>query len=91
MEQPSAKQILITHGRGYLYKQKYPQVVVFTKSVMDVDKLMRTYGGNCYKHRSGMIWMVSSKKRLREMLKMIAPTRSAHNFEDVICPFLGDL
>lgn len=90
MELLSAKQILIERGRGYLYKQKYPQVIIFTRSVMDIDKLIRTFGGHSYKHNTGTVWVLSSKQKLKAMLHKIAPTVSQHHFEDIIIPHLGD-
>lgn len=91
MEPISAKQILLERGRGYLYKKKYPQVIIFTRSVMDVDKLIRAFGGNQYKHNTGFIWVLSSKSKLKAMLKEIAPAQSRHHFEDVVKPHLGGL
>jgi hypothetical protein len=90
MEPTSAKQILLERGHGYLYKKKYPQVIVFTRSVVDIDKLERAFGGNHHKHNSGIIWILCNKQKLRAMLQKIAPTRSHHEFEAVIEPYLGE-
>jgi len=85
----SAKQIVLAKGRGYIYKRKYPQVVVFTRAVLDVDRLERAFGGHHYKHGTGIIWVLSSRAGLRSMLRKIAPEQSIHSFESTIEPYLG--
>lgn len=86
----SAKQIVLAKGRGYIYKRKYPQVVVFTRLVTDADRLERAFGGHHYKHNTGIIWVLSSREGLRNMLKKVSPERSTHFFEDIIEPYLGE-
>lgn len=85
----SAKQIVLAKGRGYIYKRKYPQVVVFTRLVTDADRLERAFGGHHYRHGAGIIWVLSSRAGLRKMLSKIAPEQSAHSFESIIGPYLG--
>jgi len=89
MNNDTAQHILLSRGRGYLYKQRYPQVVVFSKSLTDIDKLKAAYGGNHYKHNTGYVWMLTSKRELRLLLQTISPCRSSHGFEDVIESYLG--
>jgi hypothetical protein len=88
MSNNTAQQILLSRGRGYLYKQRYPQVVVFSKSLVDIYKLKTFYGGNHYKHNSGYVWMITNKRELRLMLDSISPCRSSHGFEDIVESFL---
>lgn len=90
MTQLSAKQLVLERGRGYLYKGKYPQLVIFTRSKTDIDRLIRTYGGNSYKHNSGMIWMLSRRQGLKQLLLSIAGTPSKHGFEKLFKGHLGD-
>lgn len=89
MKPLSAKQLLLAKGRGYIYKRKYPQVVVFTRFISDIDKLERMFGGHHYKHGTGMVWVLSDRARLKHMLKELAPGQSKHFFEDIIKPYLG--
>ena len=90
MTNDTAQQIVLERGRGYLYKGKYPQVTIFTKSLVDIYKLKTTYGGNYYKHNTGFVWMITNRYQLRLLLKAISPCRSSHGFEDVVGPYMGD-
>lgn len=80
----TAKEILLSRGRGYLYKGKYPQVVVFTRAVLDVDKLEQEFGGHHYNHNTGYIWVLSNRYEQQRMLDVLGSTRSDHGFEDIV-------
>lgn len=84
----TAKQILLERGRGYLNRGKYPQIVVFTKSLTEIDKLEAVYGGNHYKHNTGYIWVVSRRENINNILWLLSPNVSANGFEDVVGPYL---
>lgn len=80
----NAREILLQRGRGYLYKGRYPQIVVFTRAVLDVDKLESCYGGHHYRHKSGFIWLLSDRKSLRACLESLEGVKSRHGFEDIL-------
>lgn len=89
MNNDTAKTILLAKGRGYLYRQRYPQVIVFSRSLTDIDKLKAEYGGNHYKHNTGYVWVLCNRADLRSMLELIEPCHSKHGFERLIEPYLG--
>lgn len=90
MTQLNARQLVLQRGRGYLYRGKYPQIVIFTRSKMDIDRLVRTYGGNSYKHNAGMVWILSRRDSIKLLLNHIAGTPSKHGFEELFRGHLGD-
>lgn len=72
-------------GRGYLTKGKYPRIHVFSRSVMELDRLIREFGGNSYRHGSGHIWVFSGEKAIKDLLAKLdargfLPT--VHSLED---------
>ena len=72
-------------GRGYITKGKYPRIHVFSRSVMELDRLKREFGGNSYRHGSGHLWVFSGGKAIKDLIvkleaKGFLPT--VHGFED---------
>lgn len=84
MKKQSAADIVLERGRGYLYKGKYSQVVVFTKSVMDLDKLQQAFGGHSHAHKKGFVWIISHRSELRSMFEKLEGRQSTHGFEKVV-------
>ena len=84
MSNLTAADIVLERGRGYLYRGKYPQVVVFTRSLTDLDKLKQAFGGHSHEHKRGHVWIISHRDELRSMLEALEPRKSNHEFEDVI-------
>jgi len=78
-------EIVQQHARGYLPKGKYPQVVVFTKYVTELDHLKTTFGGRSYTHGSGFVWILATRKGIAELLiKMKPHLPSRCGFENVV-------
>jgi len=48
-------------SRSYIYKGKYPQIVVYTHYTSETDILLREFGGHIYNHRSGFVWILSKQ------------------------------
>jgi hypothetical protein len=74
-------------GRGYLTSGKYPRIHVFSRSVVELDRLVRRFGGNYYKHRSGFMWVLSGKQVIADLIKTMddegyLPT--VHGFENKV-------
>ena len=88
MRAKAASDIVLERGRGYLYRDKYPQVVVFTKSLTDVDKLQQAFGGHSHGHRAGYVWIISHRDELRTMLEVLGARESRHGFERLVKPAL---
>jgi hypothetical protein len=83
----TATGIVIARARGYLYKGKYPQVVVFATDGLELDKLIRAFGGHSYPHGSGFTWVLSKRTELTEFVKQIKPwLPSCHGFENILLP-----
>jgi len=81
----SALDILLERGRGYLYRGKYPQIVVFTKSVAVADKLKAEFGGHVYRHSKGYVWMISNRRELAALkTKLGDNTKSCWHFENIL-------
>lgn len=59
-----AAEIVGTRGRAYIAKGKYVSIVVFSTSIMEMDLLIRTFGGNRYVHGSGWIWVLGRRSQL---------------------------
>ena len=69
-----ATELVATTGRAYARKSsKHITVFVFTKSLMDTDKLIQTFGGSRYKHLDGYYWYLGKKKDLLAMWEEIYP------------------
>jgi hypothetical protein len=80
-----ATEIVLAHGRAYLYRAKYPQLVVFTRYVSELDLLVRTFGGHTYKHLAGYVWQLSAKAGLAALLEKVKPhLPSETGFEHVL-------
>lgn len=74
-------------GRGYRTKGKYPRIHVFSKSVMELDRLVREFGGNSYRHGSGHIWVFSGEKAIKDLIAKMANQGylpSVHGFENKV-------
>lgn len=85
MVKMTATGIAITKARGYLYRGKYPQVVVFTTEGLEADKLRNEFGGHIYQHGTGFTWVLSKKSELAEFEAKVKPwLPSCHGFESVI-------
>ena len=74
-------------ARGYLTKGKYPRIHVFSRSVTELDRLVREFEGNYYRHGTGHIWVFSGEKAIKDLIikldaKGFLP--SVHSFEDVV-------
>ena len=72
-------------GRGYITKGKYHRIHVFSRSVMELDRLSQEFGGNSYPHGSGHIWVFSGEKAIKDLLVKLGdrgflPT--VHGLED---------
>jgi len=82
--------IVIERARAYAYKDKYPQVVVFTKSLVEIDRLKSVFGGNDYVHGTGYIWMLSKRALILEMVEKTKPFFPSENgFEDLLRQYLS--
>lgn len=80
----TAEDLVLEKGRGYLYRSRYPQVVVFTNSGTELDKLVQAFGGNTYRHGTGHVWILSKKKDILVMIDKIKPFLPSRNhFEDI--------
>jgi len=80
----NACRIVQERGRAYLYKGKYPQLVVFTKSMVEVDKLIQEFGGHYYKHCTGLVWQLSRRVALAALLEKMKPYPSRYGFESIL-------
>ena len=84
MKYSTAVDIVLKKGRGYLYKKKYPQVVVYTRDVGELDKLKQAFGGHSHGHKNGFVWIVSHRGQLSAMLAQLEGRKSQHDFEEII-------
>ena len=72
-------------GRGYRIQGKYPRIHVFSRSKLELDRLVREFGGNFYSHGTGWLWVLSGKKIISELLLKLDEKNwlpSVHGFED---------
>jgi hypothetical protein len=84
---PTAETIVRDRGRGYLYKGKYPQIVIFTTNELETDKLMNAFGGHAYQHGTGFTWVLSKRSELEALMVKIKPFLPSKNgFESVLLP-----
>jgi hypothetical protein len=77
-------EMLQQNARGYMTKGKYPRIHVFSRSVMELDRLVREFGGGTYKHGSGFIWVFSGKEAIKDLLARLGEEGylpSVHGFE----------
>lgn len=82
-------EILCEKARAYVYRGKYPQVVVFTKFVTEYNLLISEFGGGRYRHGTGFVWILSKRSKLRELLEKVKPyLPSKHGFEKVLIEYL---
>ena len=82
---PIAEEIVRDRGRGYLYRGKYPQVVVFTTNELETDKLMSAFGGHAYQHGTGFTWVLSKRSELDTLMTKIKPyLPSKYGFESIL-------
>jgi hypothetical protein len=82
---PTAEAIVCDRGRGYLYKGKYPQVVVFTTNELETDKLMSAFGGHAYPHGTGFTWVLSKRSELKTLMVKVKPFLPSRNgFESIL-------
>ena len=84
--EPKAYKIVRERGRAYLYKGKYPQLTVFTKSVTELDILIQTFGGHSYKHKCGYVWLISRRSQIKKLMAKIMPCQSRHGIESILQP-----
>ncbi len=57
--------LVLQKARMYKHKKvRHYSIVVFTKNVVEIDCLQRTYGGNHYPHLAGFIWVLGKRKDL---------------------------
>lgn len=80
----TAIDIVLEKGRGYMYKSRYPQVVVFSTSGAEIDKLIQAFGGHSYKHGTGRVWIVSRRAQLSALAEKMRPYQSRHGLESVL-------
>lgn len=81
----TAAGIVWERGRAYLYKGKYPQLIVFTTSKTELDDLKQAFGGHSYAHGSGFIWVLSKRKELATLMQKMKPFLPSKNgFENVL-------
>lgn len=72
-------------GRAYLYKGKYPQLMVFSTSLTDMDRLTTAFGGHYYSHKGGFTWLISKRSEIASlMIKMKPYLPSRYGFELVV-------
>jgi len=57
----------------YLYKGRYPQIVVFTKYLTEVLSLEKEFGGNHYKHGVGFTWMLTRQEIISNFIDKMKP------------------
>lgn len=82
---PTAETIVRDRGRGYLYKSKYPQIVIFTTNELETDKLMSAFGGHSYQHGTGFTWVLSKRSELEALMVKIKPyLPSKYGFENIL-------
>jgi len=85
MVKTTAIEIVIAKARGYLYRGKYPQLIIFTKDVIEIDKLLREFGGNTYRHGTGHVWVLSHRVQLKVLMEKIRPhLPSKHGLESIL-------
>ena len=63
-----AAAVVADRGRVYSTKKGYASLVVFTKELMTLDLLERSFGGAHYVHRSGYIWVLSNRGLLKTLV-----------------------
>jgi len=81
----SAQTIVITRARGYRYHGKYPQVTVFSKDQMELDRIQTEFGGHVYAHRKGFIWVLSRRSEVIHLIAKVKPwLPSRHGFETIL-------
>ena len=76
-------EIAISQAHAYLYKQRYPQVSVFTKYLTEAHCLEEEFGGNHYVHGTGFVWVLAQRNDVatfHEKMKPYLP--SQWGFED---------
>lgn len=82
-------EIVCEKARAYVYRNKYPQVVVFTKYITEFDLLMREFKGGRYRHGTGYVWVLAKRGDLYEFLEKMKPyLPSKHGFETVLTKHL---
>jgi len=64
MVDTTADDIVLSRARSYVNMGKYCTVVVFTTKHSEVDKLKYRFGGRSYRHGTGHVWMLSSRREL---------------------------
>ena len=74
-------------ARGYMTKGIYPRIHVFSRTTMELDRLVRKFGGNYYRHGSGFLWVFSGRKAIKDLIKQVGEAGylpSVHGFEDKV-------
>jgi len=78
-------QIVCTRARGYLYHNRYPQVIVFSRYLSELDHLVATFGGHYYRHLAGYTWVLSRHEDIIELIGKVKPhLPSKWGFENVL-------
>ena len=69
-----AVKIVVARGKAYKYKNcNHVSVVVFSRSLTEIDKLIRSFGGNWYKHLGGFLWVLGKKEDQTRMMSLVLP------------------
>ena len=89
-QHPDAMQIILTRARSHLAQGKYPQVIVFSKTVMDLDKLKRAFKGHSYRHKGGHVWMLTRRCDVQALLEQMGDKVSETGFETQIKEALNE-
>lgn len=89
MGEVAVDQLVVDEARAYLSKGGYLRIVVYTRSLLAVDKLRREYGGNYYIHGPGYTWVLSKKSAIRALMQQIKPLLpSKSGFEDLVQEYI---
>jgi hypothetical protein len=65
-----ASELVAARGRHYVVRGKYRIVqVFFSEESIDIDLVLRCFGGHKYPHGSGFTWQLSKKSEIARLLK----------------------
>lgn len=85
-----ATSIILKKGKAYLNMGKYLSLHVYTRDMLEIYHLKRTFGGNHYQHgglptgigRQCWVWRLNKKNDLLKVFKSLEEAR----LEDGECP-----
>lgn len=80
-----ARKLILQRARAYKYSGKYVRVQVFSKDVIDVEKLLTAFGGRKYRHHLGFLWLLAKKADVIDLYEEFKDDfPSVNAFEKVI-------